>query len=631
MGSKVEFEVENEIGTEVEFEIGSETEVEFEIGSGTEVEFEIGTATESDSELEAEAETKTKTSNDSGAKAKKYQENILTQDIGELIQNDKIAKLGKLGRKQLTVLIIFILVLVVVLDIVTYVVYRKKQENRYYSSGLKLCKETAKIVDGDEVEEYYNNLKKDPEYYKKNEVSDSFLETLEYMKNVNTSVLNLEFLSVFVPEKDQIVYIYDVEYGVDCIGFAEKYKTEMSQEIIKDVYRKKPILGKPYIYPAEEYGTIFATYYPVKNSKGEPVALVEASYAIKQIDLDIQQFQLIMIIPFFLVFLVGIFIFVAFMYRSMIKPIWILNHSVKNIIANLDEKDFHIDVHTHDELEDLARNFEYMKEELVEYIDVSAKLGSEKKIMENELGLATKIQADMLPKNFDSVHEQNECLTVFGSMEPAKQVGGDFYDYFFVDEDHFAFVIGDVSGKGVPAALFMVRSMMAIRHNVMQGFDLGEVFSRSNNELCEGNEADLFTTAWLGVYEISTGRLQYVDAGHENPLHGKVDGSISFIAPNSKKTPLGFFPDVEYEQCETQLSDGDMIALFTDGVPEANDTNKEFYGHERLEAVAKDNDAIKTSNVEGFLKALRKDIGVFVGDAEQFDDLTMFGITVKRK
>src|SRR5574344_964715 len=202
------------------------------------------------------------------------------------------------------------------------------------------------------------------------------------------------------------------------------------------------------------------------------------------------------------------------------------------------------------------------------------------KQISTELGVATKIQVDMLPTIFPNFPGRKE-FDLSASMTPAKEVGGDFYDFFFVDKDHFAFLIGDVSGKGVPAALFMVISKTVIKNGAMEGRSAADTLTKANKELLEGNKEGMFVTVWLGILEISTGKLDYACAGHNPPLIETEGEGFQYLKKNSGFILAGM-ENTKYKGFETTLHKGDKILLYTDGVTEAMNEEKKQYGEDRL-------------------------------------------------
>ncbi|MBR2685268.1 MAG: SpoIIE family protein phosphatase [Erysipelotrichaceae bacterium] len=240
--------------------------------------------------------------------------------------------------------------------------------------------------------------------------------------------------------------------------------------------------------------------------------------------------------------------------------------------------------------------------------------------IESELSLARDIQAHMLPQIFPPFPGHTE-FDIYALMDPAKEVGGDFYDFFMTDEDHLAVVMGDVSGKGVPAALFMVIAKTLIKNYAQNKMDVGEVFTKVNELLCEGNDTQVFVTAWLGILNLSTGHMNYVNAGHNPPVICR-DGRATFINSRSGFVLAGL-ENVKYKKGELVLHKGDILYLYTDGVTEAENEKQELYGNSRLLSVISEKSGEPMGNL---LRAIKSDVDRFEGKAEQFDDITMLGI-----
>ena len=256
-------------------------------------------------------------------------------------------------------------------------------------------------------------------------------------------------------------------------------------------------------------------------------------------------------------------------------------------------------------------------------LELQVQESAAKQQIESELNVATHIQTSMLPTNFP----QREEVDLYASMSPAREVGGDFYDFFMVDERHLAIVMADVSGKGVPAALFMVIGKTLIKDHTSPGRDLGEVFSRVNNLLCESNSEGLFITAFEGVLDLVTGEFRFVNAGHEMPMISR--GGKAFEA---QKIRPGFvlagMEDMNFRAGAITLEPGDKLFQYTDGVTEATNADEELYGMQRLTQVLSANSARAPREI---LPAVRQDIDAFVGDAPQFDDITMLCLEYKAR
>ena len=273
---------------------------------------------------------------------------------------------------------------------------------------------------------------------------------------------------------------------------------------------------------------------------------------------------------------------------------------------------------TGDEIEVLAESFAMLSGKTLEYIDTVARVTAEKERIGAELSLATRIQADMLPNIYPAFPERTE-FDIYATMDPAKEVGGDFYDFFLVDDDHLCMVMADVSGKGVPAALFMMASKIILANNAMMGKSPAQILTDTNAAICSNNREEMFVTVWLGILEISTGKLTAANAGHEYPVIRHANGAFE-LYKDKHGFVIGGMDGIRYKEYELTLEPGSKLFLYTDGVPEATDAHDELFGTDRMiEALNSDAGAAP----EQILKNVRAAVDGFVKDAEQFDDLTM--------
>lgn len=266
----------------------------------------------------------------------------------------------------------------------------------------------------------------------------------------------------------------------------------------------------------------------------------------------------------------------------------------------------------------LAKSFVRVYHGLRNSVHTLQKVISEKEIIETELNVASNIQSNMLPKNFDEF-SQNELFEIYADMKPASEVGGDFYDYFKIDDDNIYFVIGDASGKGIPATLFMVKTMYLIENHTRFNEDLSQVFEKVNNLAYERNDEELFVSAWLGKLNLKSGKLSYVNAGHSQPLirHDSPDFEYLDTQPDSF---MGRTEGLKYNEYEIDLNTGDMIFLYTDGITKANNDNNELYEEDRLKEIVNENKNKKLSDI---ITEVHADIDEFCNSAEQFDDMAM--------
>ena len=342
---------------------------------------------------------------------------------------------------------------------------------------------------------------------------------------------------------------------------------------------------------------------------------------IRKTDADIRQTFIILA---GVILLVGIIVaMVAYrLAHRIVEPINTLTDSVRTLEG--DNLDFKCDVNSGDETEVLAQSFKSLTERIKDYIDEVQTITAEKERIGAELNVATQIQADMLPCIFPAFPERKE-FDIFASMTPAKEVGGDFYDFFLLDDDHLAMVMADVSGKGVPAALFMVISKTLIKDQAQMCRSPKTILEEVNNKLIESNAEGMFVTVWLGILEISTGKIVASNAGHEYPAMRKANGKFELIK-DKHSMMVGAMAGVKYSEYEMVLEKGGCLFLYTDGVPEATDADCKLFGTDRMiDALNKD----PMADPEVLLPNVKNATDEFIGDAPQFDDLTMLAVTLR--
>ena len=280
-----------------------------------------------------------------------------------------------------------------------------------------------------------------------------------------------------------------------------------------------------------------------------------------------------------------------------------------------------VPVRSRDEIHTLSSDITALAGSLKSYMSNLQTVAAEKQRISSELSIATQIQADMLPRIFPPFPERKEFM-LHATMDPAKEVGGDFYDFFFIDDDHLCLVMADVSGKGVPAALFMVISKTLIKNRAQMGDSPAEIMKNVNTQLCDGNEAEMFVTVWVAILEISTGKGIAANAGHERPAIRRKDGKFELLFYRHSPA-LAMMDGIRFKEHEFQLNPGDSLFVYTDGVPEATNIHNELFGNERmLDALNRDPDA----EPETLLRTVRQEVDEFTGEAPQFDDITMLGL-----
>ncbi|MGM0509472.1 MAG: SpoIIE family protein phosphatase [Fusobacteriota bacterium] len=322
------------------------------------------------------------------------------------------------------------------------------------------------------------------------------------------------------------------------------------------------------------------------------------------------------LIVFGIILVLTILLLVRFS-RLITDPLSKLTNKVKKIgDGNLEET---IDIKTGDEIEILADSFNEMLSDLKTYIKNLKETTAAKEKMESELAISHKIQASMLPRIFPPFPERDE-FKIFGTMRPTKEVGGDFFDFYFIDDDKFCFTIADVSGKGIPAALFMVISKVILRNESQKFDNIDEVFNNANNKIVSQNDELLFVTVFSGIIDLKTGEVEFVNAGHNPPLICKAGSDNFEYLELNKGFVLGGMPDFKYVKQHLKMDPGDILYMYTDGVNEAMDVNDNQYSEKRLKDKL---DNIGTKDITEIENKITTDLKMFTKGAKQSDDVTM--------
>ena len=528
--------------------------------------------------------------------------------------------------KKLTVLIILLSVtLSLVAILVSYRVFSSTMTEYYVRLGTNLVRTLASQLDAEELDRYYETGEMDEAYY----VTQDFIRDMAENNEV-------EYLYVVRPHGTGVTFLFDSDMDVDTDGsYSEGGYCALGSyvdlvgafaENLDNLLAGRPV--EPIIQWDESYGWLMTAMTPVLHPDGSMAGYVMADISMNEVMNTQRDFLLVLatILAALTIGFILLFLFVT--RRNVIRPIDLLTQATAAFIEN-NEAELAAgtatvnvpEIRTRDEVELLANAFRKMEEDMISYIRSFMAVTAEKERIGAELNVATQIQADMLPSIFPAFPERSE-FDIYASMTPAKEVGGDFYDFFLVDDDHLAMVIADVSGKGVPAALFMVIAKTLIKNHAQNKDTPGDVFTHTNEQLCEGNDAGLFVTAWMGVLEISTGKFIYVNAGHNPPLLRHTDGGFEWL-----KTRPGFvlagMEGLRYRENEMTLQPGDTLYLYTDGVTEATDAEQELFGEERLQTALNEQPDL---SVYDLLPKIKDCIDKFVGEAEQFDDITMLGL-----
>jgi len=453
---------------------------------------------------------------------------------------------------------------------------------------------------------------------------------------------DVTFLSLVVPDEDSVCFYIDamveemgddpanqLPYGSDIL-YVDAANPEDPADMEKYItiwerYAENKGIDEPLVTD-NDYGYNYTGVSVILDENGKAIAEIQYILDMSEVRAYLNSFLVNMLLISFAIIGVTIIVYIFFVRKMVTKPVGKLTAFTQQITETSAFENQRIEIKTGDEIQSLSESFNFMLAELENYIANLSKVTAEKERIGAELDIAKHIQASMLPCIFPAFPDRKE-IDIYATMDPAKEVGGDFYDFFMVDERHLAIVMADVSGKGVPAALFMVIGKTLIKDHTTPDRDLGKVFSAVNNMLCEANSEGLFITAFEGVLDLVTGEFNYVNAGHEMPYICKAGGNFE-----AYKIRPGFvlagMEDMRYKAGTMQLEVGDKIFQYTDGVTEATNINNELYGMDRLGVIL---NKVKNGTPHEILPAVKRDIDEFVGEADQFDDITMLCLEYKSK
>ena len=432
---------------------------------------------------------------------------------------------------------------------------------------------------------------------------------------------------VFSPQREGVFRVLPAEKAQDLRESEDEELAEFVRTALRENtgVRSAEMGGEAYYMSGAPISSVNWAVVGVisKEVIEQPTAMLEGQYDDIQRDAQLRfegglsNAKRTIIVLIFIVFVIGSSAALT-VSKRIVKPLEAITKRVGSLGG--DDLQFFVEkeYRTGDEIEVLAESFAMLSAKTLQYVDEVKKVTAEKERIGAELHMATEIQASQLPRLFPPFPQRTE-FDIYATMTPAKEVGGDFYDFFLVDDDHIALVMADVSGKGIPAALFMMVSRVLIKSRLQSGESPSEALKNVNNQLCDGNTAGFFVTVWLAVLEISTGKGIAANAGHEHPALRRA-GSRYELVTYRHSIAVATIEDVPFRQHEFRLHPGDSVFVYTDGVVEATNADNELFGTERmLEALNRDPDATPEQTLNNVMDGINE----FVAGAEQFDDITM--------
>ena len=523
----------------------------------------------------------------------------------------------------ITFTVFLLLVFSILVSVIGYGSFTTSFELEYDNTTYHMADTAASLVNGDEIDLYLREGVDNDNYQQTKLKLDAYClkmdVSLVYVIKVDTSDYN-HFTSVF-----------------NCVGKDAPYTEwelgslhDTTNDEYREIYRQ--------LYDGSlNYGTIYrtdnlrgapphiTTLVPLKNSHDETVSILCVQRMMDRLVEARRPYLIIIACSTAALMLLSIIVTAVYLRRQIIRPIHKIIREAKRFAAeNKPGEKLGADISYIEDISVLATSIDKMEEEMLQYIDNLTVATAEKERIGTELALATAIQANSLPNTFPAFPDRTD-FDIYASMTPAKEVGGDFYDFFLIDDDHLAIVIADVSGKGIPAALFMMVTKILV--NEVSQFDNSpaEVLRAVNERICKHNPQDMFVTVWLGFLELSTGKLISANAGHEDPAVMRKNGDFELLKSRHGFV-IGAMDMIKYRNVEFSLSPGDKLFLYTDGIPEATDKDDRMM---TIDGMLKALNQHKEKNPRGIIEGVIQSVNEFVGEAPQFDDMTAVCLEMK--
>lgn len=533
----------------------------------------------------------------------------------------------KLSRSLSLAVEIFTVLISICLGIVGYQTYHKGMIQKYKEYERTILKLASQKIDWDGVEEAIASGKENAAHKALSErldfvKSNSEIAWLYLIEPLNdSSVNNMKYICTGNTQKDYADGMTD-RLG-DLTG--NEFPADVAKQYLDFFKNSAP--GEYWYYPNKtEWGSVYTTSIVVRNSAGKALGVMSVDINMYDIDATMRIYPVSILLAGLVFAAAFVLILILWLNRRVIHPLKSLQNSAVDFVSKASGEDVESlnfkdpRINTQDEIQSLSSALVTMASETKEYMQKLIHETSERERISADLNVATQIQSDMLPHEFP----QREDFVLYASMNPAKEVGGDFYDFFFIDDDHLALVIADVSGKGVPAALFMVIAKTIIKNRALseKALSPAQILHEANDQLCEGNEAGLFVTAWMGILDLNTGIVTAANAGHEFPAVRQPGKDFEFVKDKHGLVLAGIEGST-YTDYEIALEKGATLFVYTDGVPEATNAANELFEFERTVKALNVNPAAEPKDLLGIV---RGEVDKFVGDAPQFDDLTMLAI-----
>lgn len=529
----------------------------------------------------------------------------------------KFAK--KSAKSNISFIIILGIILMLVLfgtmaQLLGYVQFSDEFAQEYTENAFRIANAAESYIIPDYLDEYLE----------KHGNSSLYRQTYQDLTNLCNKV-NARFIYVIQPDEtyDNITFVFNAVN--DDSGF-EPYEIGYVRPTTNDDYKLKYQLlyeglsDKAYVLRDRgfiETDSHITAMIPLKDNLGKVRGILCVQRQMDALTKARFSYMIKMLVVLLSLIIMATFLYDLFLKRYLIKPLRKITKETTRFASSQSKAESKLTdkIKSNNEIGQLAASVDKMESETLTYIDNLTRVTAESQRIGTELAVAAGIQQGML----DAVAPDRDDVSIYATMSPAKEVGGDFYDYFMIDDDHMGVVIADVSGKGVPASLFMAITKMMINDRTMIHKSPAKILEATNERICKNNKLDMFITVWLGILELSTGKILAANAGHEYPAVYR-NGKGFELLKDKHGFVVGGMSGVHYKDYELTLKPGEALFLYTDGVPEATSADNELFGVERM---TKALNVDPEGTPEEILANVQDAVDKFVDKAPQFDDLTM--------
>lgn len=519
------------------------------------------------------------------------------------------------------IILIFVVTILIIFTISAaggYIFSKRINEQKSRRLVIRVSKLVESLLSDIDIN-YLNNYKE----------STLFKEAQNGLRKI-CKTFEFEYLYIIIKNEEQKSYKYVLAVANDDSNdkrASERVKNDpaipllekngFSEELLNNLFEGES--NKNSININNDYGNVFTWLYPVFDKKNNVKYAIGVDYKVEKVTYRVIRNTIILFIPIMIVSLILLIIEVSVLQKKVFNPIKIISEKMNNFIKNRGKDSTPLEISSNNEIKEISDSFNKMSDEITQYIKNIEQLTKEKTEADVQLEVAKRIQFGIVPNKFNEINDNYNANACAFS---AKYIGGDFYDCFKLGNGNVCIVIGDVSGKGISACLFMAMAKTVIRDLFMTGKQPAETLNFANDELCRSNPESMFVTVFAAILDVNTGILTYANAGHNKPVI--LGESIDFLTPKHG-IALGLFEDSEIIEEKIQLKKNQGILLYTDGVTESINPKEEFYGDKRLIATLQNK--LKTKyNSEEVVETVKKDVFDYYENQDLYDDLTLLSL-----